>query len=200
MKANRTLILVSLLIIILSVSCKKKKIPTTVIPETLSIGTAYQGGKIAYILQPGDIGYDANVQHGIIAATSDQSTGAEWGYYGSLISGADGQSIGAGPQNTIDIINGCLTPGIAADICGDLVLFGYTDWYLPSAEELHKMVGVTALNLSTYYHSSTEYNSTNAIYEGLTIGDFYRTPGTGSYPSGTTKTGNPLNVRAIRSF
>ena len=192
MKANRTLILISLLIIILSVSCKKKKIPTTVIPETLSIGTAYQGGKIAYILQPGDIGYDANVQHGIIAATSDQSTGAEWGYYGSLITGADGQAIGAGPQNTIDIINGCLTPGIAADICGDLVLFGYTDWYLPSKDELQKLfsnqvaIGFTPMG-PVWYWSSTEFDDNTARVQS-TISQSILSKSQTAY------------VRAVRSF
>ena len=192
MKANRTLILVSLLIIILSVSCKKKKIPTTVIPETLSIGTAYQGGKIAYIRQPGDIGYDANVQHGIIAATSDQSTGAEWGYYGSLISGADGQSIGAGPQNTIEIINGCLTPGIAADICGDLVLFGYTDWYLPSKDELQKLfanqvaIGFTPTG-TVWYWSSTELDDNTARVQSTLVQSILSKSQT-------------AYVRAVRSF
>lgn len=108
---------------------------------------------------------------------------------------------GTGLANTnLIILNQGNSGSYAAKIARDYTGGGYTDWYLPSAEELHKMVGVTALNLSNYYHSSTEYNSTNAIYEGLTIGDFYRTPGTGSYPSGTTKTGNPPNVRAIRSF
>ena len=172
---------------------------TTASPP-VTVGSVYGGGIVFYILQSGDNGYDANVQHGLIAATTNQSNGVNWAKTAS-VTGATGTAIGTGLANTnIIITNQGNSGSYAAKIARDYTGGGYTDWYLPSAEELHKMVGVTALNLSTYYHSSTEYNSSNAIYEGVTIGDFYRTPGTGSYPSGTTKTGNPLNVRAIRSF
>jgi hypothetical protein len=53
---------------------------------TVTIGQAALGGKIAYILQSGDPGYDPNVQHGLVATTADISTGVDWGCSGTAIS------------------------------------------------------------------------------------------------------------------
>ena len=96
----------------------------------LNIGDNYQGGKIGYILVSGDAGYNANVQHGLIAAPNDLPTQG-WGCYNVTLAGAMGTAIGTGSQNTANIVSGCAAAGIAARVCDDLDINGKNDWYLP---------------------------------------------------------------------
>jgi hypothetical protein len=154
------------------------------------IGSTYQGGIIFYL--------DGN-GGGLISTPTDLT--AEWGCYGTAISGADGTAIGTGNQNTIDILNGCTTPNTAADICDTLTLGGYNDWFLPSIDELNEMylnIGQgNALGLGNLggfldwgYWSSSEYNNDNGW--GFW---FFVTGGQGLYNKGAAN-----KFRAIRAF
>jgi hypothetical protein len=141
-------------------------------PPPPAIGDTYQGGIIFYLDGSGG---------GLIAAPSDQSSG-EWGCYGDTISGADDTAIGTGAQNTFDIELGCTTAGTAADICANLTLDVYSDWFLPSKDELNLMydnigqgnvlgLGNVGNFGSVFYWSSTEYDNLNAWRQYFSFGD-----------------------------
>ena len=74
----------------------------------------------------------------MISALSDQSTGAEWGCDSESIGGTS-TDFGTGAANTIKIVAECEDIGYAAKICSNLVLGGYSDWFLPSHDELKIM-------------------------------------------------------------
>jgi hypothetical protein len=164
--------------------------------NNLSLGDFYQGGFIAYFLQDGDPGYDSQVRHGIIAAPNDLSGYIPWGCQGTSIPGAHGDNIGTGMQNTLAILDSCTTAGIAAQLCNDLVLNGYDDWFLPSRFEMYKLnlnkdyVPNLATTWNPYYWTSSEYDGNKA--RAMWIGN-------GNSNLATIKN-YTYRVRPIRSF
>ncbi len=97
--------------------------------------------------------------------------------------------MGTGAQNTVDILAGCATAGIAADIADDYELIGYTDWFLPSKNELNLLYqrkAVVGGFDNDYYWSSRENHS-----YGAWVQYFY---------SGHQTTGNKGNSLRVRAF
>jgi len=111
---------------------------------TVAIGDSYGGGIVAYV--------DGTGQHGLIAATEDQSAGIAWITGGSTqttwVNGVDNSGTstdyGTGQANTVAMKNQTGYSGGAAQVCD-----GYTntetgtgiyfDWFLPSKDELNLM-------------------------------------------------------------
>jgi hypothetical protein len=163
-------------------------------PISLNIGDSYQGGKVAYILVSGDPGYDANTPHGLIAATSDQSAGISW-YNNNDPQGATLTAIGTGLANTISIIASARTEltAYAAGLARVHTGGGYTDWYLPSKDELNKLYS----NRTSIggFENLNYWSSSGVPYYDAWVQNF----GNGGGQS-YNRDSNTYRVRAVRAF
>jgi len=171
-------------------------VAVTVPVAPVAIGEAYGGGVVAYILQSGDPGYSATVQHGLIAATGDQGDAIRWAlpsYQGTSVPGGTSTAIGTGAANTTHITyqNGAsitYAAGLARAYGGG----GYRDWYLPSKDELNKLytnrVAVGGF-VSPCYWSSSETGGWGSFYQWFSSGR-----------QSSSLKGWTYAVRAVRSF
>lgn len=168
------------------------------IPLSSFYGLSYEGGLIFYLNANGE---------GMVAATEDQNTDVAWGCLGDPIDGADAEIIGSGTQNTMEILGGCDSPGIAARLCDNLNLNGYSDWFLPSKDELNLMwvrladsdgdgyssgaghPGNIGGFDSGFYWTSTEFSDSRVWFQFFSTGS----------QNGDYKT-NFNAVRAVRTF
>ncbi len=165
------------------------------VPLTHTIGDFYQGGVIFYL--------DATGEHGLISAVSDQSFDAVWGCPPLIVNGANGEEIGTGAQNTTDIVNGCSSTisGFAAELCENLELNEFNDWFLPSKDELNELyqnrdiVNTTSIENGgaqledAEYWSSSHQNNNSVFVQHFTAGNQFGVSEDELY-----------NVRAVRAF
>lgn len=150
------------------------KVPT----YTPQPGDLIYGGMIGYIFKNGDTGYVEGETHGIVLAldvigpfTLGGYPRSFWGITGTTITTST--AIGSGPTNTANIIAGIddvysdpnYLPSAAK--CCDLYTGGsYTDWFLPSEDELYKSYLNIAPTIcldpnSRYWYWTSSENDTN---------------------------------------
>ena len=136
-------------------------------PATYAAGDIVQGGLYTFT----DSGY------AYITAEADQSTSAEWGCQGTLIlQGAAPEAVGQGVINTATIVASCATAGIAARLANDLTLNGFSDWFLPSLDELARAYNeLASAGLGSFanhtYWSSTQDDATQAFAVDMNNGN-----------------------------
>ena len=155
--------------------------------DGLHIGQPYQGGIIFYL--------DSTGQHGLIAASEDLNweESVQW-YNGTFITtDATGTAIGTGLTNTNTIIAVQGSGSYAASIARDYNGGGYTDWFLPSQDELNLMyehkTEIGGFTDYYYYWCSTEHNNVYAWFQSFNDGYFLPTNKNFTY-----------YVRAVRAF
>ena len=165
-----------------------------------AVGDVYQGGVVFHLFVEADAGYIAGETHGLIAAVADQSSGIQWRNGNTnQTTGATGTAVGTGAANTTTIVTaqGATETSYAAGLAKAYAAGGYTDWFLPSKDELNKMYlkkeileavsGFTAF--SDVYWSSTENGNYSARHQNFDNGN----------QSNYNKT-HTLTVRAVRAF
>jgi hypothetical protein len=180
--------------------------PKTSAPSNIRIGDYYQGGIVTYILQPGDPGYIPGEFHGLIVSTANFSqpswglTFGCWSGPGQGVSVNTGSNLLSGCENSINAINTCKGNAYprAAKICIEYRGGGYSDWFLPSFEELKKVKlvkNIVNISFGNMYVSSTQTDAENCM--GVT---FFAEPGNFPNEYQTIQKGTLCQVRAMRRF
>jgi hypothetical protein len=159
------------------------------------VGEAYGGGFIIYL--------DDSGEHGLIAAEIDQSAGIIWDNGTNCKkTNVTAITVGSGQANTTRLVSILGLGNYPAKICNDLVLNGFSDWFLPSLQEfdcIKKSLSVfeRKYNLNgQFYWTSSEVivsESTQSCYawvQNILTGE-QRT---------WDKDNNTPYVRAIRAF
>lgn len=190
-KANSKIILISIsfvLLTLLFIGCSSSTPPIDIY-ELRDIGPA--GGYIFY-----DKGnYSDGWRYLEAAPKSTEWNNVKWGGYGTYL--GTQSEIGIGQSNTniiVNWLNSHSETGCAAQLCDSLTYGGYSDWFMPSYDELRQMYENLKLFglggfVNDYYSSSSEINE-NEVW-GLVF-----TSGIGA----VIGKNDGVWVRAIRKF
>ena len=194
----------------------------TIGKETLQLGAHLGGGIVVYIDASGKHGLIAADRYDPISPWNADTTylwdsGTDWDHFvndtdictstvllvppetitlirgGSYATSLTVWSTGLGNTNVINSYTSATHIFTANALCLNYNGGGYTDWYLPSKDELNKLYiahtfGIGGFVASLYW-SSSEYSATNAWYQDFNNGgQGYNYKATNYY------------VRAVRSF
>ncbi|MDC1265290.1 DUF1566 domain-containing protein [Flavobacteriaceae bacterium] len=179
------------------------------ITDPPQIGDYRDGGIVFYIAStPVDLDGDGDLDTGLVCAIQDHTNTIAWILGGSTQTTANGgtlASIGQGQTNTTAMMGQAGYTGGAAKVCNDYSItvneITYSDWFLPSKDELNQMyehkatINTTAaanggsIFSTSYYWSSTEFDVNAAWFQSFYNG--FQDP---NYKDAT------YNVRAVRAF
>ena len=168
--------------------------------DEATIGDLRAGG-IVFWVDPADN------THGLVCAIEDQSSGIRWNNGFDVETGATGITIGTGSANTDAIIavQGPVETDYAAGLARAYTGGGFTDWFLPSKDEINQMsVNKLIINdtatanggsvfgnvLGDYYWSSSERNTKEAWGQS----------GYNNNQNNNSKKSEVFFVRAVRAF
>ena len=155
------------------------------------VGNQLEGGIVFYV--------DESGQHGLVAAMDDLGE-FEWGCFGTTISGADSHAHGTGYQNTLEIVAECSETNTAAYQSLNATTEGYTDWFLPSKDELlemYKKIGQGS-EIGNMGGFEDAYWSSSELSNNLALSVIFNTSGPGNYSFIDKDVYN--KVRCIRAF
>jgi hypothetical protein len=130
-------------------------------------GTGPAGGIVVQVTADG--------LNGLEASPADV-TAAKWGCFGQSIATALNTGIGWGAANTTAIVNECAEAPIAAKNVDAYSVNGFSDWYLPTKDELNLIyLQKVPLGLSRIYMSSSEYVTIRFWQQEMSDGSQFNT-------------------------
>ena len=148
----------------------------------LVIGGALGGGFFA-----GQIGVSGVATHNLVVGPKSSAQNASITWKNANTGPAVGNSVIDGPQNTADIVaDGNSTVYPAAHFCNNLVIGGFSDWYMPAQNELEVCYyNLKPTTTSNDTSSGTNSNAVPTRVNNYTAGNPAQTSATDFQSGGT---------------